>query len=208
MIRIIQFGTATLQSRRRETAGKGGRPRCRFFSLLIVALLALPSYAHETDHHRITSEILDEIRELRDDVDDILEEIGNGNGNGNGGNYGAMSWDLLDQCADVIWATNYNSASRQSAKNASVNGCVSRGGSRSECTQYTTEFGSAYSNGTTHRCVALSAGGSVISGTGRCGTWSSWGSSETSARNAALGRCRSAGYSQCQIETSQCTSSR
>ena len=224
MIRIIQFGVATLQSRRQETACKGGRPCSRFLSLLIVALLALPSFAHDTEHHRVTADILEEILELRDDVDKILEEIGGGNGNtgngntgngntgnGNTGNgntgsyYGALSQDLLDDCRDVRWAINWDHTSRQSAKNAAVSGCVTNGGDTSDCTRYTIEFGSAYGNGTQYRCVALVVGGL---GTRSCGTRSAWGASEASARSLALSKCRSAGYSTCASEVSQCTSPR
>ena len=182
MARIILFGAATLQSRRRETARKGGRPCSRFFSLLIVALLALPSFAHETEHHRVTADILEEIQDLRDDIDDLLDENGNTengntengntengnteNGNGNTGYYyGALSQALLGSCREVVWYWYYDTtSSRQSIKDAAVSGCVSEGGDRSDCTSYTTEFGSAWGNGETYRCIALAAAGSLVSG--------------------------------------------
>ena len=72
MTRIIRFCSAMLHPRRRETARKGVRPCSSFLSLLIVALLVLPSFGHETEHHRITERILNELLDLRDDVDELL----------------------------------------------------------------------------------------------------------------------------------------
>lgn len=187
-------------------------------AIIFVVLSVQPSFAHETDHHRVTADILEEIRELRDDVEEILEEIdGGGGGAGGGGgsdgggggangSYGALSVDLLDDCEGIASGISWNYDSRQSAKSAAVSECVSAGGNRSECTRYTGEFGSAFSNGTQHRCIAMVAYGSVISGTGRCGFDTGWGASETAARNVALGKCRS--YSPCRVQVSKCTAPR
>ena len=72
MTRIIRFCSAMLHPRRRETARTGVRPCSPVLSLLIVALLVLPSFGHETEHHRITERILNELLDLRDDVDEFL----------------------------------------------------------------------------------------------------------------------------------------
>ena len=217
MTRIIQFCVSTLQSRHRETTRKGGRPCSPFFSLLIVALLALPSFGHETEHHRVTEEILEEIQDLRNDIDELLnktrdddddDDDDDDNGSDDPGYYyGALSQSLSGCGEDaLIWFWYYDdTTSNQSARDTAESGCVAEGGDSSDCTTYTRSFGSAWGNGETYRCIALAAAGSLVSGTGSCATRTSWGTSETLARDGAMRACRNAGYSACDVVESICT---
>ena len=219
MIRIISLALPRSNRGSRKTVRKGGRPCSRFLSLLIVALLALPSFAHETEHHRVTEEILERIQDLQDDVDRLLGgntgggggNTGGGGGNtgGGGGNtggcvagkcYGAASYSIEPNCVRGVGGSMlWNYASLESVENQALASCRAKGGTRCN----TLKFGSAYAE--RYRCGAIAVGGFGDNSSRSCAQRWGWGASENAARSSALSQCRNAGVYPCQVVVSACT---
>lgn len=177
----------------------------------LVLTLALPSFAHETDHHRVTADILREIQGLRDDIDDLLD--GNGNSGGNRstdpgeGNpsrfyYGAIYSSLGKGCAHSYAGRASDYTSDSAARAAARSECIKGGGT---ACSFVTSFGSAFISG--NRCGAVAHGGYVLNrNERRCAHRAGRGDTRSAAESNALRSCRSVtGVFTCAVLISGCT---
>ena len=109
--------------------------------------------------------------------------------------WGAVSYDLMEDCSSFVYGIAYNHPSQASALNAARNQCTSRGGSYVNC-----RFHSGVFTGVSHRCAAIVFGETQS----QCTVQAEYGTSINGAESAALNKCRSDGLSNCRVAISAC----